>query len=162
MEELGNSCNFHLGKRNIFQILDLLADPVPYHLQLFFSTIRETCKGDCSNVSENLIEQCFAERLAGPSGTSHLDHYAARLEIMFDGDEQQAAHQILNHACQRRDGAHITDIEKRCRQSERVFFSVLRNLESDGYVQRDNNRLHFKSNLLREWWRKNQSTGITT
>ncbi|MDE0519682.1 MAG: hypothetical protein OXH71_03190, partial [Candidatus Dadabacteria bacterium] len=113
-----------------------------------------------SRVSESAIERCFTERLTGPGGTPHLDHYAARLEIMLDADEQEAAHDILNHACRRRDGARISDIEKLTRQGESELLSALRNLESDGYVRRDGSHVCFRSNLLREWWRKNRSGGM--
>ncbi len=157
LEELGDSYDFRVDKRGVSQILDLLSDPVPYHLQLFFSTLRQSCNGDPSRVSESAIERCFTERLAGPGGTPHLDHYAARLEIMLDADEQEAAHDILNHACRRRDGARISDIEKLTRRGENVFLSALRNLESDGYMRRDGPYVCFRSNLLREWWRKNRS-----
>lgn len=160
LEELGDSCDFRVDERGVSQILDLLSDPVPYHLQLFFSTLRQSCKGDPSRVSESAIERCFTERLAGPGGTPHLDHYAARLEIMLDADEREAAHDILNHACRRRDGARISDIEKLTRRGESMFLSALRNLESDGYVRRDGSYVCFRSNLLREWWRKNRSEGM--
>lgn len=160
LEELGDSHDFRVDERGVSQILDLLSDPVPYHLQLFFSTLRESCNGDPSRVSESLIERCFTERLAGPVGTSHLDHYAARLEIMLDADEQEAAHDILNHACRRRDGARISGIEELTRRGKSVFLSALRNLESDGYVRRDGSYVCFRSNLLREWWRKNRSAGM--
>ncbi len=160
LEELGDSYDFRVDERGVSQILDLLSDPVPYHLQLFFSTLRQYCNEGPSRVSESVIERCFTERLAGPVGTPYLDHYAARLEIMLDADEREAAHDILNHACRRRDGARISDIEELTRQGESVFLSALRNLESDGYVRRDGSYVSFRSNLLREWWRKNRSAGM--
>ena len=39
--------------------------------------------------------------------------------------------------------------------------SVIRDLEADGYLDRDENRLEFRSNLLREWWRKRYGRGAT-
>ena len=161
LEELGNSCDFRLSGRNISQIINLLTDPVPYHLQLFFSTLREACRGNSSNLSENIIDKCFTERLAGPSGTPHLDHYAARLEVVLDAREQEMAYVILNRTCRHRDGIRIADVEKQLRENKQEFLSALRSLESDGYVCRDGIRLYFRSNLLREWWWKNQSGSIT-
>ena len=159
LEELGDSYDFRLDERGVSRILDILSDPVPYHLQLFFSTLRQSCNGDPSRVSESAIERCFMERLAGPGGTPHLDHYAARLETMLDADEREAARDILDHACRRRDGARISDIEKLSRRGEGVFLSALLNLESDGYVRLEGSYVCFRSNLLREWWRKNRSAG---
>ena len=159
LKKLGDSYDFRLDERGVSRILDLLSDPVPYHLQLFFSTLRQSCNGDPSRVSESAIERCFTERLAGSGGTPHLDHYAARLEIMLDADEREAARDILDHACRRRDGARISDIEEPARRGEGVFLSALLNLESDGYVRLEGSYVCFRSNLLREWWRKNRSAG---
>ena len=156
LKELGRSYQFRLDEGAIAYILELLQDPVPYHVQLFFSALRDTCRGNPSAVSPELVEHCFAERLAGAGGTAHLDHYAGRLEIAFDAHEHDVARHILGRACHHRDGrdlSHFDDLEQH--NSER-FRSVLRDLEADGYVRQEGGRLEFRSNLLREWWRKYQ------
>ena len=43
---------------------------------------------------------------------------------------------------------------------ERTFASVLRDLEADGYLRQEDDRLEFRSNLLREWWRKHYARQI--
>ena len=154
LEELARSCDFPLDDGSIHRILDLLNDPVPYHVQLFFSALRDTCKGDPSRVSPALIDGCFNERLAGPGGTAHLDHYEKRLEIALDEQECQMAYDILGLACRREDGVSFVDLEDLRRQGSETFHSVLDDLEADGYVSRRGNRLTFRSNLLRTWWRR--------
>ena len=154
LNALGHDCDFLLDDDAIARILDLLRDPVPYHVQLFFAALRDTCRGDSARASPELIEQCFAERLAGASGTAHLDHYAARLEIALNEHEHEIALGILGHACRRVDGATHAELEDLRRSSEQTFLSVLRDLEADGYLNRHEDRLEFRSNLLREWWRK--------
>ena len=154
LKGLGSNYSFRLNKGAITHILDLLRDPVPYHVQLFFAVLRDACKGQPSRVSSEVIERCFAERLAGASGTAHLDHYATRLEVAFDENEHKAARDILSRACWREDGVNFAELEDLQQRSEQTFRSVLRDLEADGYMERVDSRMKFRSNLLREWWRK--------
>ena len=154
LNSLGHSYAFTLDDASITRLLDKLRDPVPYHVQLFFSALRDICLGDTARVSPEAVEQCFAERLSGASGTAYLDHYATRLEIALDEHEHAMAVGILQIACRRARGATLGELEGLRRRDERTFASVLRDLEADGYLRQENERLEFRSNLLREWWRK--------
>jgi len=155
LSSLGHDYNFNLRDESVEQVLGLLGDPVPYHLQLFFSALRDTCQGDARNVSAHLIAECFADRLAGPSGTAHLDHYAKRLDFAFDEDEHRTALDVLSRACRRDSGVPVAELEDLRQQNEPAFRSVLRDLETDGYLRRGpDETLRFRSNLLRQWWRK--------
>ncbi len=161
LKELGAGYDFRLGDESIARLLDLLWDPVPYHVQLFFSTLRSACKSDPSRVSLETINQCFEDRLAGPRGTAHLDHYADRLGVAFDEREHKVARDILGRVCRREAGARLTDLEDLHQESGDTFRSVLRDLEADGYVERNGRRLQFRSNLLRGWWRRRHARGET-
>ena len=162
LHALGANRGFRLDDVSIARILELLRDPVPYHIQLFFSALRDDCKGDASGISQEVIDRCFNDRLAGPSGIAHLDHYATRLEIALDAHEHDVATNILNSACRRNSGANLTELEELRRRGESTFWSVLRDLEADGYLIRDEYRLEFRSNLLREWWRKRYGRGAAS
>ena len=151
---LGRDIDFGLGDQSIARILDLLVDPVPYHVQLFVSALRSACRGDSSLVSPETIDRCFDEQLAGESGTAHLDHYEKRLELALDEQECTMAHSILKLACRSRDGVRLSDLGRLSRGSAPTFQSVLRDLKADGYVTEADGRLAFRSNLLRAWWRK--------
>ena len=111
-------------------------------------------------VSPELIDRCFSERLTGASGTAHLDHYVTRLEAAFDEREYELARQVLTHACRRRDGASPGELSGLVESDERTFHAVLHDLEADGYLIRESNRLAFRSNLLREWWRRHHGRGF--
>ena len=156
LQKLGHDVGFGLDDESIARILDLLMDPVPYHVQLFYSELRAACSGDPSRVSPTTIDRCFAERLAGETGTAHLDHYATRLEIALDDREHEMAVAILGRACKTRDGARLADLGRLTRGRQQTFRSVLRDLKADGYLRERDRRLVFRSNLLREWWRKHQ------
>ena len=158
LRSLGREYAFPLDDSSIKKILDLLWDPVPYHVQLFFSALRAACRGDAARVSSEEVERCFADRLAGPSGTAHLDHYATRLETAFNETELRIAQGILGCVCRRRRGASFAELNGAIRSDTRELASVLRDLEADGYLRRLDGRLEFRSNLLREWWRKHHGT----
>ncbi|MDE0222801.1 MAG: hypothetical protein OXJ90_26275 [Spirochaetaceae bacterium] len=130
LNELGLDVDFRLDGESIARILGLLMEPVPYHVQLFYSKLRDVCGGDSSRVSPVTIDRCFAERLAGESGTAHLDHYATRLETALDEQEHEMARAILDHACKSRNGVRTADLSRLRHSSERTFGSVLRDLYS--------------------------------
>ena len=154
LKALGRDVGFRLDDESIARVLDLLIEPVPYHVQLFYSELRDVCGGDPSRVSPATIDRCFTERLAGESGTAHLDHYATRLEIALDEQEHTMARAILRRACKSRAGVRLADLGRLRRGNEPAFRTVLRDLKADRYVGEMDRRLAFRSNLLREWWRK--------
>ena len=154
LRSLGRGYAFPLDDSSIEKVLDLLGDPVPYHVQLFFSALRDACRGDSARLTLEAVEHCFADRLAGPSGTAHLDHYATRLETAFNETELRIAQGILGCVCRRRRGASFAELNRAIRSDSRELASVLRDLEADGYLRSLDDRLEFRSNLLREWWRK--------
>ena len=160
LAELCRSRDFHLDSSAIAQILDLLQDPVPYHVQLFFSALGDASRGDASRVSPELIERCFSERLAGAGGTAYLDHYTTRLEVALNEHEYELAGKILSLVCRRRTGSAIGELVGSVESDERTFRSVIRDLEADGYLFREADQLAFRSNLLREWWRRHHASGI--
>ncbi len=161
LKELGETNEFALGDDAISSILELLQDPVPYHVQLFFSALRDHCKGDVARVSRQVIERTFSERLAGASGTAHLDHYATRLEVALEPNEYEVACAILDHLSRHKDGTDLRQLDPSQQQGAGVFDSVLRDLEADSYIVRQGHLWRFRSNLLREWWNRHHHSGAS-
>ena len=151
----------YLEAQHIRQILDLLQDPVPYHVQLFFHEIATAVHDQSAKVSEQLIRDCFANRLTGPSGTAHLDHYATRLEFMLEPDRYAVARSILEHAS-RPGGVNVGELKGLANAGESILRSVLNELDAEGYLFWRDDRIQFRSNLFRVWWRKQQSVAATT
>lgn len=160
LHEVSRGSGFPLGESTVEQVLDLLYDPVPYHLQLFFQALREECHGNPAVLTRGLVESCFEQRLAGASGTAHLDHYATRLEIALDAAERGAALDVLSRLSRLAsptEWATVRELEQQMAGREAPFRSALRVLEADGYIRRDGDRVSFRSNLLRRWWRKHHA-----
>ncbi len=155
--EIGRSSDFPLGEATVEQVLDLLYDPVPYHLQLFFQALRDECRGNPASITPDLVRSCFEQRLAGASGTAHLDHYATRLELALGEQERLVALAVLSRLASPKELVPVEELQHLSAGRESAFRSALRTLEADGYVRRDGDGVSFRSNLLRRWWQKHHA-----
>ena len=158
--EIGRSSEFPLGEATVEQILALLYDPVPYHLQLFFQALRDECRGNTSSLTPALVKRCFEQRLAGASGTAHLDHYATRLELALGKQERLVALAVLSRLSRLASPKELVPVEELQQLSagaEGAFRAALRTLEADGYIRREDDGVSFRSNLLRRWWQKHHA-----
>ena len=117
-------------------------------------------RGNPALLTLELMRSCFEQRLAGASGTAHLDHYATRLEIALGEQERRAALAVLSRLSRLASPTELVSVKELQQLSagrEGVFRSALRTLEADGYIRRDGDRRSFRSNLLRQWWRKHHA-----
>ena len=154
LRRVGEDSDFQLADRWIDKMLDLLGDPVPYHVQLFFAALQNACRAS-AELSGPLIQRCFEERLTGPSGTPHLDHYVGRLDVIFGPSQHELALRILARISRSERGVPRSELAGAQNASD--LGEVLQALEADGYLRRCGDRLTFQSNLLRVWWRKHRS-----
>lgn len=159
LHELGATRDFRLDREQVTLMLDLLRDPVPYHVQLFFHELVALTGRRAAAATSQRIQDCFAHRLAGPGGTPHLDHYATRLELMLDAEAHEVAQAVLSRACEA-DGADLGDIIAQSDGPAGTVRTVLHDLEAEGYVRLDKARLSFRSNLLRTWWHKHHGADL--
>ena len=160
LNEIGRSSGFPLDDSTVEQVLGLLYDPVPFHLQIFFQALRHECHGNPASLTPKLVESCFEQRLAGAGGTAHLDHYATRLETALDKRERGAALAILSRLSQLGpppECVPVTELQQLMAGREDVFLRTLRILDADGYIRRDGDCVSFRSNLLRRWWQKHHA-----
>ena len=158
--EVSRGSGFPLGEATVEQILALLHDPVPYHLQLFFQVLRDECRGNTGSLTPALVKRCFEQRLAGASGTAHLDHYATRLELALGKQERLVALAVLSRLSRLASPKELVPVEELQQLSagaEGAFRAALRTLEADGYIRRDGDGVSFRSNLLRRWWQKHHA-----
>ena len=162
--EIGRSSDFPLDDSTTEQVLGLLYDPVPFHFQLFFQALRGECRSNPASLARSLVENCFEQRLAGASGTAHLDHYATRLEIALGKPERRAALAILSRLSQLAPPPEcipVKELQQLMAGREDAFRHALRVLEADGYARRDGDCVSFRSNLLRRWWQKHHAGGAS-
>jgi len=137
-------------------LLDMLGDLVPQHVQLLFSALRKVCDDNPALVTEETLEAAFAEAITGAEGASLFDHYAELLSIIFRQREIGVVRNCLNRLSPHRDGLAEHEVRPHDYGLERPFPLIVRLLEEEGYAIQERRRLRFRSNLVREWWRRTQ------
>lgn len=159
LKELGETNDFPLNDGAIERMLSLLGEAVPYHVQLVFQTVRDTCGRDVSRLNDEVIERAFAKRLAGPAGGPHLDHYAERLERVLSLEDMVIARHILDRACQSQRGMERAALADLALDEDGRLSNIIQLLVDDGYLIAGTLALRFRSNLVREYWRHSQASG---
>lgn len=157
LSEMGKSYEFELRDEHIAQILSLLGDPVPYHLQLMFQEIRDLASEDVSRVDRAMIDVAFRDRLTGPSGGPYLDHYAERLEHVFSDGELRFAKIVLDTLSRSPGGMEVDAFAHVASESNPR--PIIQTLLEEGYLVLEDDVLAFRSNLVREYWRRARSEG---
>lgn len=153
---LGLSCAFPLSLADEDALLDMLGELVPQHVQLLFSALRKTCDGDPKRVTNETLDAAFEEAITGTEGAALFEHYADLLKVIFRQRERGVVHYCLNRLSPHRDGLAEQDVRPQDYGLERPFPLIIRLLEEEGYIIQERRRLRFRSNLVREWWRRSQ------
>ncbi len=156
LQELGETNGFPVNDEAIDQMLLLLGEAVPYHVQLLFQEVSILCGNDVSLLENKVIERAFTQRLASPSGSPHLDHYAERLERVLTPEDVLIARDILDQACRSEQGVERAAISSAVSGYDTVAPKIIQLLEDDGYLIADAETLRFRSNLVREYWKRVQ------
>lgn len=156
LRDVSDDAGFPLTDQWIGRMLDLPGDSVPYHMQLFFAALRDDCDGAPGALSSSVIDRCFEGRLTGPESTPHLDHYASRLEFVFNSPEREFAYRLLARASRFENGLLLSEVATAGGEPTARTGEVVQALEADGYLEGRGGRLAFRSNLVRVWWRKHR------
>lgn len=132
--------------------------PVPYYLQLMFSSLRDTVEDDGASVAVATVDALF-EKLLGPGYQGHFDYWRQRLDDELGQPDAGHAVRLLNRLAGTREGLsdvvlglvlhrHIADTEER----DRLLRHLLNVLDSDGYLVRRDGRYAFRLEWLRLYW----------
>jgi hypothetical protein len=139
------------------QMLDLLGVAVPFHVQLFYDQLRQKTRGCSDNVTSDLVNEVFAQKLV-KGADAHLEHYASRLEKYLGKQEAQVAFDVLL-LCAKSDQAVAIEQIREINAENETRRRILRMLEEDGYLASESGTYAFQSNLLKSWWRDNWGAG---
>lgn len=160
LQQVGADNEFRLDTPNIRKMLSLLGEAVPYHVQLLFQEVRQICGGDATKINDEVIERAFYDRLVGPTGSPHLDHYAQRLEHILSEEEIAIARQILDIAAKSEDGTERAAIPDLPPPQSDHMVAIIQLLLEIGYLIAEDGNLRFRSNFVREYWRRTQSKNV--
>ena len=153
---LGEARGFPLDPGQADALLGRLDDLVPRQVRLLFDALRAAAGDDPARITDHTLDAAFDAAVTGPEGAALFDPYRERLEVVFRPREVGLARYCLNRLAPHRDGLPASAVEPKDYGAERPFPLVLRLLEEEGYIVRGRRRLRFRSNLVREWWRRTQ------
>jgi len=133
---------------------------LPYYLQLMFHHLRSIPKHKRSEPYPSIADVDTAYQSAIKADS--LAHWSSRLSDLLSGFEQSLAKKVLDAVCIVDDGVEKTLIFNRIigttpsedfAGAEEKYNKVLAMLQNDGYVYNDNDRIVFRSFILRDHWR---------
>lgn len=153
---LGNSENFVIQERYIEEMLRMLEDFVPYHVQLFFLELRNTCGAKSAKISYETIQKSYETRLVGVHRSAHLNHLVEKIHDVFEQHEISHVLKILGALSTEQKGAEMerlaADVGSSCSEVEEIVDELV----NEGYLVRVHSKVRFRSNLVRDWWQKYQ------
>ena len=137
---------------------------VPHHVQFFFDHLHEYLRRvGRSAASLEDVERVYTGEMLSVRGQVDLEHYETRLRMVLGTQDYRTALELLTEAAIG-DGKLCDDIVDRYREglagpegvpssvSPSTVEDVLRLLEHDGCLERQEGGYRFVSGLLEDWW----------
>ena len=147
----GIQYNEEVGDR----ILECLSEPyVPYFISVFLAILMQNA-GRGLNVQ--YVEKVYSDGLLGVYGKGYFEYYRQRLRTYPEG-MAEAAEEILKEACLIEEGdptslAFNIFREKNGIDNYEKFRDLIFDLENDFYIKVNDDKVRFRSKVLRDWWR---------
>lgn len=159
LDQLATSYDITLEQEVKHRICERMGWLIPYHLQLCFSELREMRPSGAPSLDD--VDAAY-ERLLSPAKKTYFDFWQQRLHEELGVPDDTRAVSILNAIAADEDGATrqtlsgvlsaaIADVTSREPQLRYLIDVLL----SDGYIVAIEDRYHFRSSLLRDYWRRN-------
>lgn len=137
------------------KILECIGEPyIPYFISVFLNML---IQGYTGVLNAGYVKKVYDEGLLGVYGKGYFDYYRQRLRT-YPEDLAKAAEEILKEACLIDGGYSLNlafDIFKQKTEIEdyEKFMDLIIDLENDFYIRVHNKKIHFRSKVLRDWWR---------
>ena len=135
------------------KILDLIGSPVPYFIQLLIS---ETKRYHDRNLTPEVIEKIYNERILGPTCRYYFDYYEERLKE-YGSINEKGAKAIITELSKagnltKSELINIFMLSTKSDDSSK-FDDLMNDLEMDFYIKFDTgNNYSFLSKILSDWW----------
>ena len=136
---------------------------IPHHVQRFFDVLHENLRPTGRRAASlEDVERVYANEMLGVRGQMDMEHYESRLKMILGEEGCRIALEILTEAAvndgRLRDDA-IDGYRKSLAAGAESVEDILRTLEHDGYLERQNDGYRFVSGLLEDWWRVRYGRG---
>ena len=161
IKELFASDQITVQDNIIDKILDLVGSPVPYFIQLLISEIKRHHDGD---LTPEIIENIYNERILGPTCRFYFEYYEDRLKE-YGLINEKGAKVIITELSKAGSLTknELYDIFALATKSDDVskFDDLMNDLEMDFYIKFDaDNKYSFLSKILSDWWLRWHSSSI--
>ncbi len=132
---------------------------IPHHVQRFFDVLYEDLRPTGRRVASlEDVERVYTHEMLGVRGQMDMEHYEGRLKMVLGEEGCRIALEMLTEAAANDGRLRDGDIDRR-RESLAAgagadpVGDILRTLEHDGYLERQDDGYRFVSGLLEDWWR---------
>ncbi len=144
------------------KIIELIGQPWFYFLNIFLAEIQTWTRREGREPTTQDLATIYQDRLVGP-GNENVKHMWDKLDEIFLPAELRLARELLRHMSRTANGMSLAEMENVHMQvfppgggTETAQLDyVLRVLRHDGYLIQSTTgeqRTHFTSNLLRDFW----------
>ena len=153
IKELFTSDQITVKDNIIDKILDLIGSPVPYFIQLLIS---ETKRYNDGNLTPEIIESIYYERILGPTCRFYFEYYEDRLKE-YGPISEKGAKMIITELSKagsltKNELYDIFVLATKSDESSK-FDELMNDLEMDFYIKFDSdNKYSFLSKILSDWW----------
>ena len=156
---LGETYNLDLPRDVRRDMCRRLRCQIPHHVQRFFDVLYEDLRPTGRLVASlEDVERVYTHEMLGVRGQMDMEHYEGRLKMVLGEEGCRNALEMLTEAAAN-DGRLRDDAIDRHRESLAAgagadpVGDILRTLEHDGYLERQDDGYRFVSGLLEDWWR---------
>lgn len=154
IKELFASNQITVKDSTIDKILNLIGSLVPYFIQLLISETKRY--NDDGNLTPEIIESIYNERILGPTCRFYFEYYEDRLKE-YDQISEKGAKVIITELSKAGSLTknELYDIFVFATKSDESskFDELMNDLEMDFYIKFDeNNKYSFLSKISSDWW----------
>ena len=153
LKSLDESYGTNLSDNDIQYILKRIEWKLPYFIQLFFNKLVSNKERNDGKELEENCTMIFREIIQ----EHELDTWSERLAAY--GADEKAARTLLSYLCQPDHKSERSFLEEVIKDKipeqadvKEKYAVIKRMLETDGYIIQDENGIHFRSPIIREFW----------
>lgn len=158
VEKLLTSARLSADTSTIKQLIQRIDWLIPFHIQLWIKGILGLRDPAIAfNVNAAVVDEAF-ERIFDPENRPYFEHYFSRLPNAYKGDELKFVYKLLT-LCADQARTRMSAAKDLAEQHNSMarFYDILDSLMVDGYLAETDDEIHFRSMILKEWWRRYES-----
>ena len=160
LQQLGISQGFAIHDQYIKEMLNLLEDPIPYHVQLFYLELRKACRNDSNAISKEEVQQCFWNQLVEENKDALVAQLLEKMSYIFDEQEIATAQKILDALSQKQESVELSMLANQTACEIEEVKRITFELKKEGDVVLTDDRAIFRSGLIRASWKEHSKRRI--